>query len=349
MALYDRIADLSLRIDGYRVEPLVQRASGEWTRRTSVVELYGGGHAGVGEDVTWEEAHQLAFQNERRGFPLAGSYRLGAFCRHLETAELFPSSPGESWSRQYRRWAFESAALDLALRQGGRSLTQVLEREVRPVRFVASLGLGDPPTLEPLHRRLRLNPDLEFKVDYAESWTPELIRTLAELGRVRVVDLKGHYRGVFRGPEGHAERYRLVAEALPEVWIEDPGWTLETERVLRPHRRRVTWDAPIHSVADIDRLPFPPACLNIKPSRFGSLRELFHVYELCDRRSIGMYGGGQMELGPGRGQAQYLAALFHADAPNDLAPSVYNEPELRSSLPKSPLHLQPSPHGFRIA
>ena len=26
------------------------------------------------------------------------------------------------------------------------------------------------------------------------------------------------------------------------------------------------------------------------------------------------------ELGPGRGQLQYLASLFHPDGPNDLAP-----------------------------
>ena len=343
---YDRIADLSLAVDEYRVEPLAQRMSG-WVRRTSVVVLRGRGHEGLGEDVTWQEADQLAFQNEHGGLPLAGHYRLDDFSRLLEAVELFPEPPEEPWSRLYRRWAFESAALDLALRQAGRSLAEVFEREVRPVRFVASLGLGDPPTLDPLHRRLRVNPTLEFKVDYDESWTPELIRALADLGRVRVVDLKGQYRGAFRGPDGDAERYRLVAEAMPEAWIEDPEWTPDTEEALRPHLRRVTWDAPIHSVADVDRLPFPPKCLNIKPSRFGSLRELFRAYEACQTRAIELYGGGQLELGPGRGQAQYLAGLLHADAPNDLAPGVYNEPELVSSLPKSPLRLWPARHGFR--
>ena len=28
----------------------------------------------------------------------------------------------------------------------------------------------------------------------------------------------------------------------------------------------------------------------------------------------------------GRGQIQYLASLFHADTPNDVAPSGYNDP-----------------------
>jgi hypothetical protein len=31
------------------------------------------------------------------------------------------------------------------------------------------------------------------------------------------------------------------------------------------------------------------------------------------------------ELGVGRGQFELLAALFHADAPNDVAPTGYNE------------------------
>ena len=43
--------------------------------------------------------------------------------------------------------------------------------------------------------------------------------------------------------------------------------------------------------------------------RFGSLRELFACYDYCAQKGIEMYGGGQSELGPGRGQIQYLASL----------------------------------------
>jgi hypothetical protein len=50
-----------------------------------------------------------------------------------------------------------------------------------------------------------------------------------------------------------------------------------------------------------------------------------------------MYGGGQFELGPGRGQIQYLASLFHPDGSNDVAPGGYNEVEPRAGLPESPL------------
>ena len=54
-----------------------------------------------------------------------------------------------------------------------------------------------------------------------------------------------------------------------------------------------------------------------------------------------------VELGPGRGQAQYLASLFHPDTPNDLAPVGYNESEPQPGLPSSPLAPSPAKTGFR--
>ena len=74
---------------------------------------------------------------------------------------------------------------------------------------------------------------------------------------------------------------------------------------------------------DIDALPFPPRTVNIKPSRFGSWRAC-EAYDACAERGMGAYGGGQFELGPGRGQIQLLAALFHPDGPNDTAPREFN-------------------------
>ena len=53
------------------------------------------------------------------------------------------------------------------------------------------------------------------------------------------------------------------------------------------------------------------------------------------------------ELGPGRGQIQYLASLFHAGGPNDVAPRAYNDPEPRPGLPSSPIEPAPEPAGFR--
>ena len=123
--------------------------------------------------------------------------------------------------------------------------------------------------------------------------------------------------------------------------------TPETLAALEPHRERITWDAAIHEWSDVEALPFRPRCLNSKPSRFGSVRRLFDFYDACEREGIGLYGGGQYELGPGRDQIQLLASLFHPDAPNDVAPAGFNASEPEAGLPAPPLSLSPQP-GFRV-
>jgi hypothetical protein len=86
--------------------------------------------------------------------------------------------------------------------------------------------------------------------------------------------------------------------------------------------------------------------INVKPSRFGTVEELFAVYEYCEARGIVMYGGGQFELGPGRGQIQYLASIFHPNGANDVAPSGFNAADLSSELPASPMRPPIAPLGF---
>jgi hypothetical protein len=215
------------------------------------------------------------------------------------------------------------------------------------VTFVASLRLPEPPTLAPVLRRLEISPTLRFKLDPRSSWDDALIAQLVELGAVDSLDFKGHYRGTPVDQDADPAMYARVVAAFPDAWLEDPALNPETEKILAPHRDRITWDAPIHSIADIEALPFPPRMVNVKPSRIGGLRQLLDTYEWCAERGIGNYGGGQTELGPGRGQIQYLASLFHPDTPNDIAPSGYNLPEPPDGLPSSPLDPAPSPTGFR--
>jgi hypothetical protein len=244
-------------------------------------------------------------------------------------------------------WAYESTALDLALRQAGTSLHAAVGREPRPVRFVVSLRLGEPPTLDPVARRLERYPSLRFKLDPTSEWTPELIAELVATKAVDSVDFKGLYVGSIVDQPADPVLYRRVVEAFPEAWIEDPKLTDETDAILLPHRERITWDAPIHGIADIEALPFPPRMVNIKPSRLGPLRALFAAYEYCEERGIGMYGGGQFELGPGRDHIQYLASIFHPGTPNDVAPGGHNDPDVPEGLPESPLEPVPHDTGFR--
>jgi hypothetical protein len=99
-------------------------------------------------------------------------------------------------ARYYRRGAFESAALDLALRQSGLSLQDAVGRPARPVNFVASSRIGDPPSLGPLHALLVADSALRFKLDATPSWDDDLVGELARLGCVDVLDMKGWYRNV---------------------------------------------------------------------------------------------------------------------------------------------------------
>jgi hypothetical protein len=215
------------------------------------------------------------------------------------------------------------------------------------VTFVVSLRLPDPPSIDPIRRRLERYPGLRLKLDPTSGWDEALVSELVATGAVDSVDLKGQYEGTVVDQGADPGLYRLVAEGFPQAWIEDPRLTPETDEVLRPHRDRITWDAIIHSVADIEALPFAPRMVNVKPSRLGPLRGLLAAYDLCAERGIGMYGGGQFELGPGRGQIQLLASIFHPDTPNDVAPGGYNAVDPPPGLPASPLAPEPSATGFR--
>jgi len=347
MATFDSLASLPVEIDGYSLEGLEANVSSEFTRLSTVIRISGGGEEGVGEDVTYDALDHVAFQDAGPVLDLSGERTLGEFCELVGGLDLFPAEPVREVSRRYRRWAFESAALDLALRQAGKPLHEVAGREMRPLTFVVSLRLGDPPTIDPVRRRLDLYPTLRFKLDPTDHWTDALIVELVETGAVDSVDLKGLYVGTAVDTGADPELYRRVAEAFPDAWIEDPRLNEETDPVLEPYRDRITWDANIHAVADIEGLPFAPRMVNIKPSRLGGLEELCAAYDYCEAHGIGGYGGGQFELGPGRGQIQYLASLFHPDTPNDVAPSGYNLPDTQPGLPSSPLEPQPSATGFR--
>jgi hypothetical protein len=333
MGLYDSLASLQLQIDGYELERRELAVSSEFVRVTTTVVLHGGGERGLGEDVSYTASDHDDFP---AALPLSGSSTFAEYSARLDGLELCPHEPAQHAYRDYRRWAFESAALDLALRQSGRTLGDALGRPYRPVRFVVSTR-GDA------FAWLQHNPQLELKLDPEPEWEREFMERLAATGRVRVLDLKAYYRGTSVDVEPDADLYRSVVELFPEAVIEDAWLEGDTREALRGAEERLSFDAPIHSLADVDALPVEPRWLNIKPSRFGSVERVLECVDACDARGIRMYGGGQFELGIGRRHIQVLASLLYADGPNDTAPGVYNEGEPRAGLPASPL---PPPEQF---
>ncbi len=356
MVSFDAIADLPLEISSVEFEGLGITA-GDFERLTTLVKLRGEGEEGIGEDVVYDAVDHVAQQDHGPPEELTGKFTFASFSDRLEEIDLFPAAPPvrDDSSPDYRRWAFESAALDLALRQAGTNLAAALGREPHPVNFVNSMrlagfGSDEPSSIEPLLARLAVYPTLRFKLDPANDWGDELIAALAETGAVDSLDLKGFYKGTPVDVETDPELYAKLIETFPEAWLEDPDVTDETRPLLDPVSERVTWDAPIHSIADIEAMPWsPPKTVNVKPSRFGPIRNLFAAYDYCEERGVGAYGGGQTELGPGRGQIQYLASIFHPDTPNDVAPGGYNDPEqaTKPGLSSSPLEPRIDERGFR--
>jgi hypothetical protein len=318
VALYQRIADLSLEIDGYGLErrelPVL-----EWTRVTTTIVMRGRGLEGRGEDVTYQP-------EEHDALAAAEPVDLSGVTTFAEAADALGA-----FGVGYRRWAFESAALDLALKQASKTLGDALRLPYRPIRFCMSTRQDARPWMDAM-------PGLEFKLDPELSWEDDYIDALAASGRVRVLDLKAHYpvEVVGVGPDERlyvACRDRFDDDTtIEDAWIED-GWL----DLFRGHEHRLAFDAIIHSVNDIEALPFLPRRMNIKPSRFGPIENLFATIEYCKAHRIALYGGGQTELGIGRDHIQALASLFYSAAANDVAPREYNTGEARTGLPPSPL------------
>ncbi|MCY4087136.1 MAG: hypothetical protein OXG37_09740 [Actinomycetia bacterium] len=339
MSDFEKLAELGLQIDSSRLERAEASVSSDFVRVTTTVVLAGQGYEGRGEDVTY-------YADDHEVFPrleLVGAWTLRSFSASLEGQELFPAGePLFPAARDYRRWAIESAALDLALRQAGASLGEVVERTYEPVRFVVSTR-HDPRDW------LALEPQLEFKLDPTGEWDREFMRALTETGRIRVLDLKAYYETDALEVSRDRHLYQAAVELFPDAVIEDPALTDELRGVLEPAEARLSFDAPIHSVADVESLPVSVRHLNIKPSRFGSLERLFACLAWCGERGVSMYGGGQFELGVGRSHIQTLASLYYASGPNDVAPAEYNEPEPRAGLPRSPLLPSTAPVGLSFS
>src|SRR5918912_1970274 len=188
---YARVARLPVAIERCELLPLVRDTSSGFTKVSIVARLSGEGHDGEGEDVTWDQIDQIELlRGGDRLTWLRGDRTFDEFSTLLGLADLFPVEPIRDSARFYRRWAFESAALDLALRQNGLALQDAVGRVAKPVTFVASFRIGDPASLAPVRALRRMDPSLHFKLDPTASWDDDLLAELASLACVDVVDMK---------------------------------------------------------------------------------------------------------------------------------------------------------------
>ncbi|MBC8328803.1 MAG: hypothetical protein H8E31_08655 [Planctomycetes bacterium] len=328
---YSRIADLPVQIDGIRYQGIELPTQGGSGCRSLELVLSGAGCEGVGEDVTASSRTGPSAVLCSAAEAGIGVWRFEEYSGRLADTGL--SGP--------RRWALESAGLALALEQAGRTLAEVLGRPLRPVRFVLSGAAGPRLELETViawHRRCR---EFGFTLDADESWDDEFLATLAAMERVEVVD----FHSFERDPMPPAELYQRVSYALPNAILEDAALTEETRSLLLEHPGPLSWDAAIYSTIEIDALS--PQAINVRPSRFGWWKRLLDAYDLCAHRDIRCYAGSSGEIGAGLEQLQYLASMFHPDAPNQVAPPRFQAAGPSSDL-KKPLNPLPV-SGFQSA
>ncbi|MEF8813528.1 MAG: hypothetical protein V5A55_06885 [Halovenus sp.] len=345
--LYDHVSNLELEIEAYDLEQRERDTSSGFTRATTIVSLHGDDETGRGEDVTYDNDAHEALHGTAESFPVTGEYTLDEFSDQLSGIDLFlDDEPNQSIFRNYRQWAFESAALGLALKQIDTNLADRLGRTYDPVRFVVSTRLEDPPTGDRVLDWLDRNPELEFKLDPTSEWTTEVVERLAATDAVRTLDLKGQYHGTTVDQPADPDLYGRIIEGFPEPLIEDPELNEETRPLFEGEEARVTWDYPIRGVETVENRPWEPEWLNIKPSRFGSVQSLFDTIDYCREHDIQMFGGGQFELDVGREHIHAVASLFYPNAPNDVAPKAYNVPDPGGELPSSPLDPPTSSRGL---
>ncbi len=211
---------------------------------STVVVLAGRGEEGRGEDVIYEPGAHDALPDA----DLRGTHTIRSLSARLDAMDLFPGvdEVPAMWQAMadYRRWAFESAALDLALRQEGCSLGTLLGLEYRPVRFCVSgrRPRGVAEARPGARVQARRDAGVEPRVHGAPA---------------------GHRPCRLRRPQGRTTRARssttrptrcstaTSSSRFPDAVIEDAKPTDETRAILEPAARRLSWDAPVHSLADV--------------------------------------------------------------------------------------------------
>lgn len=349
MTFYDRISGLGLTIDSVRFELNEREVAEDFTRYTTTITMEGDGCVGRGEDVVYVEDHQRRLQDIGPELGLEGEYDgFDAFSQHVADIDLFAGrAPDREDFRHYRRWGIESAALDLALLQEGTSLAGAMDRTYMPLRFLVSPKLGDPPSTDRMEAILERHPDMEFKVDADADWDADFIQQLRDLDAVRIIDLKGLYpddEDVTQPAD--PELYDRLTGSFPHALLEDPCLTAQTRPVFKDRWHRVSWDVPVESLRDVLTCEHQPRFMNIKPSRFGSVRSLLDTIEHCLGEDIQLYGGGQFELGVGRQHIHAIASLFYPDGPNDTAPNSFNRTTLPPDTPGGPLRPPEDPQGL---
>ena len=261
----------------------------------------------------------------------------------LDATNLFPVPPSVPEARDYRRWAYESALLDLALRQAGLGFAAALGRESRPVRFCASPA-GDPAPL------LAQYPELEVKIDAQADWTPADMARIAATDRVRVVDLKGHYSGDWNRSPGRSRSAfsAAVAEAFPDVVIEDPLLGRPMAPFVRAHAARMSFDAPVHSLADLLRAARDRLVQHQAVALRHGCGACWNASSTASATGSACTAAGSSSWAPAGARSRRSRRRSTRTAPTTWHPRGYNAASPADGLPAKPAPASPSGIGLGV-
>jgi L-alanine-DL-glutamate epimerase-like enolase superfamily enzyme len=306
-ALLGRLATLPVRLDGVRCRS-GRVALGDYPggRPFTLVALSGRGHTGFGEHVAFTD-------DEQQGFVHAVESLIAVAAGPIE-AILRPGIP------PYARAALEGALIDLGLRQAGLSLAELGGGAQHTLRWVRSFeGRADAGA----HARAL---EGELKVDVYPAWTDDQIAALPR-ERVVILDFK---------EAGDTKLCARLEAALPEALFEDPPAGAAPTRIAR--------DRSLLTEAQVAAAVARGEAVNLKAPRLGGYLAVLRALAVAREAGGLAYFGGMFEAGPGREQARQLAALFCADAPNDLGPLAGAMSSLAGPSP-SPVRLDAAGFG----
>jgi L-alanine-DL-glutamate epimerase-like enolase superfamily enzyme len=319
------LGELSVHVDAVEVVPGAVHLPDypDGPRPSSVLRLLGGRHMGQGENVAFVAAEHAQF----------ASYASAWFYAQPSRSALHVGAALGTSGTPYERAALEAALIDLALRQAELSLFDLSGRQQAALRFVASFAAGSEPQRVIAERRAQ-GYSGDFKVDVDPAWDQTTIDALAHEPSIAILDFKMRCEPQFA---------QHLAVSMPHALLEDPPPAFEA---LPADRQRVSRDAPLLDAAAVALAVARGEAVNLKAPRMGGPLEVLRGLDHALRAGTLAYLGGMFEVSVGRSQAQQLAALYCASAPNDLAPNVPSTPLATTSRSHSPLTIRLDGPGF---
>lgn len=137
--------------------------------------------------------------------------------------------------------------------------------------------------------------DIDLMVDANSSYTLEDVRTLKKL-----------------------DNYSLMMMEQPLSDDDIIDHSVLQKQIKTP----ICLDESIHCAEDARKAIFLKACkiINIKPGRVGGLLESKKIHDMCQENGLGVWCGGLLETGIGRGFNIAIASLPNYIYPADMSP-----------------------------